>query len=114
MCIGYCVSEISVSADQVSFSKSKNGDKSDTKTCTKAITEREVTVLKMLVDVSEFNKLKEVIGCPDCADGGAEWVTLKLEGKLRKVTFEYNKVPEELKGIVMKLREMRAEFKDCN
>lgn len=114
MCVGYCMSEISVSADQVTFSKSKNGNKPDTKTCTKAIAESEVAALKKLVNTSEFNKLKDVIGCPDCADGGSEWVTLKLEGKLRKVTFEYGNAPEALKDIVTKLREMSAEFKDCN
>ena len=114
MCVGYCTSGISVSADQIIFSKSKNGDKPETKTCTKAITESEVAALKKLVNTNDFNKLKDVIGCPDCADGGSEWVTLKLEGKLRKVTFEYGNAPEALKNIVAKLREMKAEFKDCN
>lgn len=114
MCAGYCVNDISISANKVTFSKKKNGTNTDTKACTKVITETEVKALKGLVKAGDFNKLPEVIGCPDCADGGAEWVALKLDGKFKKVTFEYGKAPDEVKELVIKLREIKESFKDCN
>ena len=51
--------------------------------------------------------------CPDCADGGAEWVELGFENKVKRVTFEYMKEPEELKTLIPSLRELMAGFNDC-
>ncbi len=28
------------------------------------------------IDYESFKKLNEIVGCPDCADGGAEWVEI--------------------------------------
>lgn len=114
MCVGYCLNELSISTDEVVFSKTKNGDKPEPKTCKEAITPAEVDALKKLVNTSEFVKLPKVIGCPDCADGGAEWVSLRLDGDLKTVKFDYGKAPNELKALVTKLRALKEEFKDCN
>lgn len=115
MCVGYCLNNVAIiNSGKVTFTKSANGISPNTKTCTKAIGDFDFKALKALVSVAEFNQLPEVIGCPDCADGGAEWVALKLEGRLKKVTFEYGNAPEALKDLVVKLREIKEEFKDCN
>ncbi len=114
MCIDYCVSNISLGTEEVKFSKSKNGPTPDTKTCVKKITEGELDALKSLVKQSDFEKLPAVIGCPDCADGGAEWIALKINGKMKKVTFEYGKAPNAIKELAVKLKEIKDGFKDCN
>lgn len=114
MCVEYCINDISIDAKKITFSKKKNGANPDTKICAKNITEADVNTLKALVRIDDFEKLPEVIGCPDCADGGAEWVTLRLDGKLKKITFEYGKAPDEVKDLVVKLREIKEGFKDCN
>ena len=115
MCAGYCLNNVAiVNSGKITFSKSNNGTNPNTKTCTKAITEADINALKALVTIDKFSKLPEVIGCPDCADGGAEWVSLRLNGEIKKVTFEYGKEPEELKDMVAKLREIKESFNDCN
>lgn len=115
MCAGYCLNNVVIITDgKVAFSKSNNGINPTTKTCTKDIAETDINVLKTLVDIDKFSKLPEVIGCPDCADGGAEWVSLRLNGEIKKVTFEYGREPEELKDMVAKLREIKESFNDCN
>jgi len=115
MCVGYCLNNVAIiNEGKITFSKSSNGINPSTKTCSKAISESEIIALKATVNTAKFNKLSEVIGCPDCADGGAEWVSLKLDGKVKKVTFEYGKVPDELKELVARLREIKEGFKDCN
>lgn len=114
MCVGYCVNDIAVSVNEVKFSKRKHETNSDIKTCTKKMTEEELNELKKLVNQHDFEKLPEVIGCPDCADGGAEWVALKIDGKIKKVTFEYGNAPSTLKKLVAKLKEIKESFKDCN
>ena len=115
MCAGYCLNNVVIITDgKVAFSKNNNGINPTTKTCTKDIAETDINALKALVTLDKFSKLSEVIDCPDCADGGAEWVSLRLNGEIKKVTFEYGREPEELKDMVAKLREIKESFNDCN
>ncbi|MDO8435184.1 MAG: hypothetical protein Q7S89_00695, partial [bacterium] len=59
------------------------------------------------LDVKKFNLLPERIGCPDCADGGAEWIEI-FDGKAtKKVTFEYGASISGIDPFITKLREIR-------
>ena len=40
------------------------------------------------VDMQALRALPDVIGCPDCADGGAEWIEVVRDGVGKRVTFE--------------------------
>jgi hypothetical protein len=44
-----------------------------------------------------------VIGCPDCADGGAEWLELGFEKEVKRVTFEYMHEPDAYKKTTSKV-----------
>ncbi|SOD18390.1 DUF6438 domain-containing protein [Pedobacter xixiisoli] len=115
MCVGYCLNEVAIiNNGKITFTKRANGINPSTKSCTKTIDESEVNTLKALVNTNEFAKLPEVIGCPDCADGGAEWISLRVEGKVKKVTFEHGKAPNELKELAQKLKGIKESFGDCN
>ena len=114
MCVGYCKNSLSISNEKVIFEKSKNGSSPDTKTCTSVISVAEVNAIKASIDVNKLQSLPEIIGCPDCADGGAEWVSITTDGKTRKVVFEYGRAPEALAEAVVKLRVIKETFKDCN
>ncbi len=57
--------------------------------------------------------MDNVIGCPDCADGGSEWLELGFEGDVKRVTFEYMNEPDELKDIIVDLRGLMDSFNDC-
>jgi len=114
MCAGYCVQNLLISDLKLTFSKSKNGQIPDTRTCTKSISQEEVDAIKDLLNANKVSALPEVIGCPDCADGGAEWVSVKANGKQYKIVFEYGKAPKELDAAVAKLRLLKESFKDCN
>ncbi|TNE72749.1 hypothetical protein EP331_06425 [bacterium] len=60
------------------------------------------------IDIPNFKQLKETYGCPDCADGGAEYVEFTfLNGSKKRVTFEYYNEPEVLSNLVNVLRTMR-------
>ncbi|MBI9053211.1 MAG: hypothetical protein JEY96_05305 [Bacteroidales bacterium] len=66
--------------------------------------------LREKVDFLLFRNLNEVIGCPDCADEGAEWVKLETRDISHKVTFEYENEPEEIEDLVDGLRELMDEY----
>ena len=114
MCVNYCKQSIVVETTKVTFTKTKNGKIPDPKTCEKVITNEEFKTITAAIDKNKFDKLQEVIGCPDCADGGAEWVEVSQDGKKKRVTFEYGKAPEELKNAVAKLKELKESFANCN
>ncbi|HCS20608.1 MAG TPA: hypothetical protein DIW47_08610 [Bacteroidetes bacterium] len=64
----------------------------------------EWTELKASIDLATFNALPERIGCPDCADGGAEWIEIITSEGGKKVTYEYGQVPTGLNAILKLLR----------
>lgn len=67
----------------------------------------------MSLNTNGFLALPTTIGCPDCADGGAEWLEIELKNGIKhKVTFEYNNEPSLLKDYILKLREM-LNANDC-
>jgi hypothetical protein len=114
MCVGYCSSNLLISDLKLTFSKSKNGQTADTKTCSKTISEADINVIKNELNIDKISALPEVIGCPDCADGGAEWIAINADGKQYKITYEYGKAPKELEAAVARLKVMKDSFKDCN
>ena len=56
--------------------------------------------------MDSFFILDERIGCPDCADGGSEWIEIGTKNKIYKVTFEYG---DSLKGLDELLKLVREE-----
>lgn len=63
-----------------------------------------------LIDVKRFRSLDDRIGCPDCADGGAEWIEIQGKNFKKRVTFEYGKTIESFDALVKKLRDLRATY----
>jgi hypothetical protein len=64
-----------------------------------------------LIDFEEFMALDEVYGCPDCADGGAEWIEIKKgNGEIKKVKFEYGDTVPGHKNLVILLRKERKRL----
>lgn len=112
-CGGYCKKELVVNQEMLRFNASKNGNNPDTKTCSESYSQDKFDNLADLLDAEDFEKLETTIGCPDCADGGAEWVEVRSGVKVKRVTFEYGKAPKDLDKIVSKLRDLAERFKDC-
>lgn len=113
MCVGYCSNNLLISDLKLTFSKSKNGQASDTKTCSKTISEADVNAIKNDLNIEKIAALPETIGCPDCADGGAEWIAINADGKQYKITYEYGKAPKELEAAAARLKLLKDGFKDC-
>ena len=67
-------------------------------------------ILTRNIHFDKFIKLDNVLGCPDCADGGGEWVEIKRNGRTYKVTFEYGNEPKDLSNIIGLLRAYSVAF----
>lgn len=112
MCLGYCVLEATVTMDSVTYeSSSWQKDKYPAKLYRESISSEEWDKLVTLIDMDTFEKLDDVIGCPDCADGGAEWIEIKMGDRKKKVTFEYGNSLEGMKELLNQLRIIRNLYK---
>lgn len=104
-CMGYCKHQMVISRDSVKYSCISNGNILPQKDVYKKMTFIGWDSLRNNITVSSLLALPEVIGCPDCADGGAEWLELMLaNGETHKVTFEYGKEPVSIKDYIAKCR----------
>ena len=105
-CTGYCINSIEITSSQITFT-STGWDFSENLSdisITVDHTSEEWNDLINSINYLAFRNLEEVIGCPDCEDGGAEWVKIVANGVSHKVTFEFGNEPEELEEIIDDLR----------
>lgn len=105
-CLGYCENDIAVQRAEINFHKSGrdlNGLLPEVSNSTN-IDAKYWSELTGKIDFDAFSKLSPIHGCPDCADGGAEWIEIKSKGKSHKITFEYRNEPGEIKAYVGYLR----------
>lgn len=109
-CIGYCKTSLTVSEEKVTYTKSGLNDTVKTIIVRKQITAEKWDSLMMLLQLDEISGLPEYIGCPDCADGGAEWIEIMTRDVNHKVMFEYNNEPEEVEEYVSFLRNIAEEI----
>ena len=74
MCVGYCKREVSIDSVYTSYSCA-GWTKEVEPTLYKVQTTKSAwDSVKVLINNKAFFELPATIGCPDCADGGAEWV----------------------------------------
>lgn len=105
-CLGYCKNNITVTDSKIVFHKSGwslDGLLPEISK-TENIDSKYTTELIDKIDFDSFLKLDSIIGCPDCADGGAEWIEIRSKGKSHKVIFEYMNEPGETKEYIGYLR----------
>ena len=65
-----------------------------------------------LINSKAFKALPDRIGCPDCADGGEEWIQINWLNSSKRVAFEFRKLLEGFEGLVDKLRKLREQYVD--
>ena len=115
-CVGYCKQDITITSEEIIFHKSGWGQEYPEITQEVPISDEQWNRLMDSVDFEKFNSLQDVIGCPDCADGGAEWIEINNGKSTKKVTFEYGDTISEIDDLILELRKIRndvfSQFKD--
>jgi hypothetical protein len=113
-CIGYCNRNLEITGTDIKFNASGQtvtGKLPDI-VINDIISFEDWEKLVNTIDVLIFRNMEEVIGCPDCADGGAEWIEITTDEISHKIVFEYNNEPEQLETYIEKLRELLEQFED--
>lgn len=83
------------------------------KTCRKTLDVADWNALKAAVNLNAFSQQPETIGCPDCADGGAEYIELEQGDIKHRVTFPYGQTIPGFEPLVTALRQQRNQFDSC-
>ena len=63
-----------------------------------------------MVDVAAITRLEGVHGCPDCADGGAEWIEIDTGSGPIRVTFEFGDTLPGIGPLQAEIRALRERF----
>ncbi len=109
-CVGYCRKQMSVASDSVHFTAFCDACMTPSvsrKDLFSMTTKTEWDSIQNFLPLNSFFIMPTVIGCPDCADGGAEWLELILiNGETHKVTFEFGKEPSVLKDYIVNIRKI--------
>lgn len=119
MCIGYCLTEFEVSSQKVAMLRKGwgrgGGNNLPDKTCERTIGSSDWTALANAVATSEraFQQLPERVGCPDCADGGSEWIEIIKNDEVKRVTFEFGKTVPEISNLIAEMRKFRESMNNC-
>lgn len=114
-CLGYCALQMKVFPNAATLRKigwDENGALPEIQ-CSLPLESHEFISLKDSVNVGNFFSMEKIYGCPDCADGGAEWVEISFDTVKHRVTFEYSNEPEELSQMVSALKSMLERIEGC-
>jgi hypothetical protein len=113
MCMGYCKNDVVISEEKTLFTAQSFRDTSDNLSCEITTPLADWALLKEKINLNEMAKLPQTIGCPDCADGGATYVSVLFEnGNEMRVSYEYGKPPKALEQIAQLLSKT-LEIDNC-
>lgn len=110
MCNGYCFKENTYTPEdfihyEKAFGRTNPKDFPE-KMDSISISPKEWEDIISKIDLEKFYAEQETIGCPDCADGGSEWIEIATSDKVYRVTFEFGQPSEGLKSIYSALRKL--------
>lgn len=97
-CLGYCINELELTHDEIVLTQrgwAIGGTLPDRQYTWPMDADRWERITAAF-DAGAFARLDSVYGCPDCADGGAEWIEAPINGTPKRVTFEYGNPPEAI------------------
>ncbi len=111
-CLGYCKTQIEASPTRIVFSTEGGTLAGPLPALSDTVSiEHELwSHLVSLARVVPVHALDSIYGCPDCADGGAEWVEIEFAGdESRRITFEFRHAPGPLASLSDTLRTVRRD-----
>ena len=109
-CEGYCKTSIHIEPTRTTFTASAL-DQSVPTYRQYAYGPNNWSSIADMVDWNVFSELPEIVGCPDCADGGGEWIEVNVAGESHRVTFENGINIDAIQPLIERIRSLRGDFK---
>ncbi len=109
-CLGYCRRELVVERTRLMLTATSNRS-GDPDVVAQGLL-APATWASLARHLDALDRVAPVIGCPDCTDGGAEWIEVERDGAARKVTFECDADVEALRPLLDVLRPLRTSLEE--
>jgi hypothetical protein len=115
MCVGYCTTRLEISPGRAVLIREARGGRGGPQNLPEqrfaaVLTPQEWDEIARLAENTDLTGLPAVIGCPDCADGGAESLTIAGEGQPRSISFEFNASIAQAGPLLERVRALRARL----
>lgn len=111
-CVGYCSTETTINPASATYVEwSYDSRKFPERSRTVDVTQEEWHDLVQAVSMNKLVTLDSVIGCPDCTDGGGEWVEVRSAGRVKRVVFEHGATVEPIRDLLGRARAVRTRVK---
>ena len=114
MCVGYCTTRLEISPGRAVLIREARGGRGAPQNLpeqrfTTILTPDEWDAFATLAANANLSGLPPVIGCPDCADGGAESLTI-VGDQSRSIAFEFNSNVEQAAPLLERVRALRTRL----
>jgi hypothetical protein len=111
MCLGHCIVVMDITGATVTITESSHFPATyPTRSSSTTLSPNEAARLERLARQAGLQSVAGVHGCPDCADGGAEWVEVRAPGDTVRATFEYGRVLTPIAELQTELRALRSRL----
>lgn len=110
-CLGYCKTTLEITEAGLTYVEeaTRSGELPPVRR-TAPVSAAEWQALVAALDRSKIEALPERLGCPDCADGGAESIEVIGADWRKSVTFEFGATIPELQPLLERVRTLRSRF----
>lgn len=109
-CIGYCEATLEITSEELVYVEESRRDERPTVRRTAPLAASEWEALIDALDRAAIEALPDIVGCPDCADGGAESLEVIGAGWQKRVTFEFGAAMPDLQPLLGRVRALRGRF----
>ncbi|MCP9916307.1 hypothetical protein [Cyanobium sp. ATX 6F1] len=114
-CVGYCEEELELLGTRGRYERrawrTPNGTTLAPKIQLTSLPPQTWRTLVRLADSLQLTKPQVVIGCPDCDDGGSEWIELvRQSGAKRRIVFQYHRYPAQAEALGPQLAALRESL----
>ena len=114
MCAGYCKTTLEISESGAVLVREAwgrgAGANLPVQRLTAPLTPSEWQEIAGLAAAAKIDALPATIGCPDCADGGAESLTIVGTGRNKTITFDHGATIKEAQPLLERVRAIRVRM----
>lgn len=114
MCAGYCKTTLEVSEKEAVLTREAWGRGASAnlpvQRFTAPLSAQEWGDIAAAAEAAKIDALPETIGCPDCADGGAESLTIVSAKGEKTIKFDHGAAIAEAQPLLDRVRALRARM----
>ena len=114
MCAGYCKTTLEISTTEAVLTREAwgrgAGANLPVQRFTAPLSAQEWGDIAAAAEAAKIDALPERIGCPDCADGGAESLTIVSAKGEKTITFDHGAAIAEAQPLLDRVRALRARM----